>query len=200
LSERSGIMLALLAAGQSSRFGDQDKLSAVLGDKMLGLHAAETAADMPFSQKLVIGSPDHPCSAKWTALGYRVIANEGAAKGQATSVRLAATHAIEAGAKALCIMLADMPFVTSDHIGKLIEGFEQAGSTRTVASGRSGQTMPPAIFPSGTLERLIGLTGDSGARKLLGDAHLITGGDQLLMDVDTPEDLTEANRNFRQIN
>ncbi|AMO73111.1 hypothetical protein AZE99_15740 [Sphingorhabdus sp. M41] len=193
-------MLALLAAGQSRRFGEQDKLCALLGGRMLGLHAAETAAEMPFSQKLVISSPDHPCSAQWTALGFQVIANEDAAKGQATSVRLAATHAIEAGAKALCIMLADMPFVTPDHIGKLIEGFAQAGSTRTVASGRNGQTMPPAIFPSGSLERLIGLTGDSGARKLLGDALLTTGGDQLLMDIDTPEDLAEANRNFRQIN
>lgn len=178
-------MLALLAAGQSRRFGDQDKLSAVLGDKMLGLHAAETGVAMPFSQKLVIGSPDHPCAAKWTALGYRLIANENAPKGQATSVRLAAAHAVEAGATALCIMLADMPFVTRDHLGALIETFKISGGTSTVASARSGQAMPPAIFASGALETLLGLQGDAGARMLLADARLITGDDHLLMDIDT---------------
>ena len=192
-------MLALLAAGQSRRFGDQDKLGALLGHKMLGLHAAETGAGMSFSQKLVIASPKHDCAGPWSELGYRVIANEDAAQGQATSVRLAAAHAIEAGASALCIMLADMPFVTSDHLGRLIETFKQAGETNTVASARNGRAMPPAIFPSGTLQTLLDLKGDAGARTLLADAVLVEGHDQLLIDIDTEEDLAEANRNFRPI-
>lgn len=186
-------MLAMLAAGQSRRFGDQDKLAALLGAKMLGLHAAGTGAGMPFSQKLVIGSPVHPCAAQWSDLGYRVITNENAAQGQATSVRLAAAHAIDTGATALCIMLADMPFVTRDHIGKLIEAFEQSGRTSPIASSRSGQTMPPAIFPSATLKRLMELEGDAGARRMLTDAHLVAGDDQMLMDIDTEEDLARAN-------
>ncbi|MEH6661659.1 MAG: nucleotidyltransferase family protein [Parasphingorhabdus sp.] len=197
MNEHSGIMLALLAAGQSRRFGDQDKLGALLGDKMLGLHAAGTGAGMPFSQKLVIASPEHDCAAQWSELGYRVIANEDASQGQATSVRLAAAHAVEAGASALCIMLADMPFLTGDHLSKLIENFEQAGETNSVASARNGQAMPPAIFPSGALESLLKLTGDAGARMLLADALLVAGDDQLLIDIDTPEDLAEANRSFR---
>lgn len=186
-------MLALLAAGQSRRFGDSDKLSALLGEKMLGLHAAETVANMPFARKLVIGSPKHDCAAQWSALGYRIIANEDAALGQATSVRLAAAHAIETGATALCIMLADMPFVTRDHVGRLIAAFEQSGSTRTVASARGGQPMPPAIFAADVLPSLITLEGDSGARRLLADARLIAGDDHLLIDIDTEEDLAQAN-------
>lgn len=187
-------MLALLAAGQSRRFGDQDKLSAPLGDKMLGLHAAETGTDMPFTRKLVIGSPKHDCAERWGELGYEVITNEDAAQGQATSVRLAAAHAIEAGASALCIMLADMPFVTVDHLGRLIAAFEQADGINNVASACNGQTMPPAIFAAGALEALMGLKGDAGARMLLAEALLVESGDQLLMDIDTPEDLAEANR------
>lgn len=190
-------MLALLAAGQSRRFGDRDKLSAMLGGKMLGLHAAQAAADSPFSQKLVIASPDPDCAAGWRDLGYRVVANPDAVRGQATSVRLAAAHAIEAGASALCVMLADMPFVTSGHLARLIESFEQAGETNSVASARSGQAMPPAIFPSGALDRFLELQGDAGARKLLADALLVEGDDQFLIDIDTPADLAEANRIFR---
>lgn len=191
-------MLALLAAGQSSRFCDKDKLSALLGDKMLGLYAADAASDLPFARKLVIVSPAHDCAPQWGALGYQMVANEAAAQGQATSVRLAAAQAIASGASALCIMLADMPFVTNGHIGRLIAAFEQEGGTRTIASARHEQPMPPAIFPSGALETLLDLTGDAGARKLLGDALLIAGSDQLLTDIDTPEDLADANRNFKQ--
>lgn len=191
------MMLALLAAGQSHRFGDQDKLGALLGGKRLGLHGAAAAADMPFSHRLVIASPDHICAAGWRAMGYQPIANADAADGQSTSVRLAARQAVQAGASALCIMLADMPFVTSGHLGNLIERFDQAGETRTVASARSGQAMPPAIFPSGALDNLLKLRGDAGARMLLADALLVAGSDQLLMDIDTTDDLAEANRLFR---
>mgnify|MGYP003676400663 CR=1 FL=1 len=189
-------MLALLAAGQSRRFGDSDKLSAWLGDKMLGLHAAETGAAMSFSHKLAIASPEHDCAEQWSNLGYRVITNEDAAQGQATSVQLAAAHAIEAGASALCIMLADMPFVTRDHIDRLIAVFEQSGST--VASARSGQAMPPAIFSVDAMESLLALEGDSGARTLLAEARLVSSEDPVLMDIDTAEDLAQANILYNQ--
>jgi molybdenum cofactor cytidylyltransferase len=189
-------MLALLAAGQSRRFGDQDKLTASLGRNMLGLHAAETGADAPFAHKLVIGSPEHRCAEHWRERGYKIIANEDAAQGQASSVRLAAAQAIETGATALCIMLADMPFVTPGHLDKLIAAFEQSGGTSTVASSHNGQAMPPAIFPSGALNRLMGLEGDAGARRLLTNAHLVAGDDHMLMDIDSEEDLARANLIF----
>jgi len=190
-------MLALLAAGQSRRFGKADKLGALLGDRMLGLHAAATGAETGFSEKLVIASPDHPCAAQWSALGYRIIANEDAGQGQASSVRLAAAQAIETGARALCILLADMPFVTREHIDRLMAAFEQSGGT--VASARNGQAMPPAVFPAGRLAALLALDGDSGARTLLAEAGQVAGDDHLLMDVDTVADLARANEIYRKI-
>lgn len=190
-------MLALLAAGQSSRFGEADKIAAVLGDRMLGLYAAETAAAIPFACKLVIGSPEHDCAAQWRHLGYKIIANENAGRGQASSVRLAAAQAIEKGASALCILLADMPFVTREHLDRLIAAFEQSGGT--VASARNGHAMPPAVFPAGKLAALLALDGDSGARTLLAEAGQVAGDDPLLMDVDTVADLARANEIYRKI-
>ncbi|WP_417612287.1 nucleotidyltransferase family protein [Parasphingorhabdus sp.] len=190
MNQRPDITLALLAAGQSRRFGDRDKLSASLGGKMLGLHAAETAAALPFAGKLVIGSPDHRCAPQWRALGYQILANQDAARGQATSVRLAAAHAINSNASALCILLADMPFVAADHLGQLLAAFARSGGT--IASSRDGQAMPPAIFSRDRLESLLALEGDSGARNLLAEAHLIPGDDRVLMDIDTEEDLARA--------
>ena len=160
---------------------------------MLGLHAAETGTRLPLAQKLVIGSPDHDCAPQWFALGYRIIANEDAASGQGTSVRLAAAQAIRSGARALCIILADMPFITGDHLGRLIATFEQSNGTRIIASARSGQAMPPAIFPADALEQLVALDGDSGARRLLANAELVGADDPILLDIDTETDLADAN-------
>lgn len=192
MNEGSGILLALLAAGQSRRFGDSDKLGTMLGDKMLGLHAAGAVADLPFVEKLVIGPPEHPCASQWSALGYRILANGQAARGQATSVRLAAAHALETGARALCIMLADMPFVTRDHVGGLISAFERSDGKRTVASVRGGRAMPPAVFPAGALPSLLALQGDRGARSLLAEALPVQAEDPVLIDIDTAEDLAHA--------
>ncbi len=186
-------MLALLAAGKSRRFGDRDKLCAILGGKMLGLHAAEACSDIAFIRKLVIGSPAHDCANGWQARGFEVVNNIKAAEGQATSVRLAAEHAIGAGVRALCIMLADMPFVTQNHIEALIAAFEQSDGAHPVASSRRGQAMPPAIFPAAALDRLIALEGDTGARGLLAAARLVPGNDSLLMDIDSEDDLARAN-------
>ena len=184
-------MLAILASGSSRRFGEQDKLAALLHGKMLGLHVAETLVNMPFEHRAIISTRDHVCEEQWAGFGYDIIVNDRSGQGQSTSVALAAKSARQRGAGALCICLADMPFVTTAHITGLLEAFDQRG---TVASRSGGNIMPPAIFPASLLEQLEAISGDQGARNLLHDAHLIDVTDGILMDIDTPEDLALANQ------
>ncbi len=194
----NGTMLALPAAGQSRRFGDQDKLTALLHGKMLGLHAAETLATLPFDHHVIIASdPDHPCAAGWKELGYDVIVNEHAAEGQSTSVRCAAQHAVVCDASALLICLADMPYITSEHIQRLAQAFQDCGQDTVIASSGHSKAMPPAFFPSNQFAFLQDVQGDQGARKLLQTAHLIPVTDDSLLDIDTPEILAMENRKER---
>ena len=190
------MILAILAAGGSRRFGDGDKLTTQLGGKMLGLHVAEALQDASFEQKCIVTSVDHPCAHDWAARGYKVLVNENAAEGQATSVALAARHAKEQNADALCICLADMPFVTAEHIGQLQDHFARREGTRIVASSDGDRTKPPAIFPSEYYEKLIKLKGDSGARSLLVNAEKVRVNEGILMDIDTPENLAFAENKF----
>ncbi len=193
-----GIMLALLAAGQSRRFGHKDKLTALLHGKMIGLHAAETLATQPFEHHVIIASdPDHPCTADWKELGYEIVTNNHAIEGQSTSVRCAAQRAAACDASALLICLADMPYITQQHIQDLTLNFQDSGVKKIVASSDNSKAMPPAIFPSSKFEALSDLQGDQGARKLLQTAQLVTLNDDSLLDIDTPETLATENRKRR---
>ncbi len=197
MSETTGseIMLAVLAAGQSRRFGDDDKLTASLHGKMLGLHATDTLTRIAFDHRIIIASdPDHPCATGWKEMGYDIIVNDNAIKGQSASVRCAARQALACGASALHICLADMPYIAGQHIQNLSQAFEENGQNKVIASSEDGKAMPPAIFPPRLFARLADLQGDQGARELLQAAHLVPADDGSLLDIDTPELLASENR------
>lgn len=174
--------LAILAAGQSTRFGAEDKLTAMLAGRMLGLHASATLSGMGWKWAVVVAArADHPCVPEWQAQGYDILPNPDAAQGLSTSVRLAAHAAQACGAGALLLCLADMPFVTIDHVRALLA----VGDTGSViASIHDGQPMPPALFGAAHFDRLTRLEGDSGARALLCAAVLVPMGKLLSIDVD----------------
>ena len=188
------MMLAILAAGSSQRFGTQDKLAALLQGKMLGLHAAEALAKCAFDTRIVIASSiDHPCAQDWGRLGYNVVVNEKAADGQSTSVRLAARAALDCGARGLCICLADMPFVTAAYFEKLAAMFEEKSASEPVASSARHKISPPAIFPASSLNMLTKISGDQGALQMLEKATVVQAPVALLQDIDTPEMLDKFN-------
>ncbi len=188
-------MLAILAAGQSSRFGDHDKLTALLGKKMLGLYVSDNLQSLPFLNATIIAPKDeHPCTNHWSESGYNILGNEKAAEGQSTSVRLAAIQAQSVKADALCICLADAPFVSSENIKQLVAEFRRLGQVKIVASSNGENIMPPAIFPADQFKKMASLNGDKGARSLLLNAATITFAISNMLDIDTPDDLAVAKK------
>lgn len=185
-------MLAILAAGQSQRFGDQDKLAAMLGEQMLGLHVAQSLTSFACEQRVVVAPLNHACAAEWIRMGYETIANDQGADGQAVSVALAAKAAQQAGASALIICLADMPFITASIIAGLQALFQQHDRAKIVAASAGQQPMPPAIFPAHYFAALTALEGDKGARELLKMARRFDINGHHMLDIDTPADLQLA--------
>jgi len=186
------LILAILAAGSSQRFGGQNKLAANLDGKMLGLHAAEALADGRFREKVIVTTSAHPCSSMWEKLGFHLLINERAQDGQATSVKMAAAYARKTGAEALCICLADMPFVNADLMEQLLAEYRNLEGAKIVACSNGKQPQPPAIFPAVYFDQLAGLAGDQGARKLLSEARVIGVNERILMDIDSAKDLRRA--------
>lgn len=187
------IAVAVLAAGQSRRFGAEDKLAASLGDTLLGEAAARTLGGLAFAHRWVIAaSADHPCAPAWSAAGFALAVNDQATAGMGTSLALAARLAIEASADALLVALADMPLVPADHFAALLARAAALGPEAMVASEAAGVRSPPAVFGRNHLAELAKAGGDRGARHLLGQAEPLTCPADWLADVDDPAALARV--------
>ena len=179
------IAAVLLAAGRGMRFGG-NKLEAILGDTMLGLHAARTLAEMQFGSLFAVHDPSHGAlAAAFTDHRFTLIDNDDPSAGLSHSLALAAEAALTTDADALLICLGDMPFVTRAHLLALIG----AGGEDVVASAIGDARMPPALFPRSRWSTLMHLSGDAGARTLLRDAIVVQGPSAMLADIDTRADL-----------
>ncbi len=193
MAEHWRFAVAVLAAGQSRRFGPGDKLAAGFGGGLLGEQACHALAGLDLSHRWVIAAQGgHPCSASWQADGFTIALNPGARSGMGSSVALAAHLALEAGAKGLLIALADMPLVPADHFRALVDRATAIGPGSVVASEAGGVRLPPAVFGCDHFAALSALRGDQGARALLDQAETVACAPQLLIDVDDEQALRQA--------
>jgi len=187
------LAVAVLAAGQSRRFGPQDKLAAPFGEALLGEQAVRTLGGLACAHRWVIAaSADHPCSPAWSAAGFAVAVNDQAEVGMGTSLALAARLAIEASADALLVALADMPLVPAAHFAALLARAVALGPEAMVASEVAGVRSPPAVFGRNHLAELAKAGGDRGARHLLGQADPLICPPHWLADVDDPAALARV--------
>ena len=178
------VALVLLAAGQSSRFGKDNKLEAEFLGKPVGFHVTTALESIPFSDRIVVTDG---CQLDFGARGYRVIHNEDIARGMSFSLHLGVQEAAKSNPKAILIALADMPRVTAAHIYRLFDAFD--GPDSVVVSSNGEHPTPSGVFGSGRFEALLKLEGDEGGRKLVaGGRHVVTAPAELI-DIDTPEDL-----------
>lgn len=181
-------ILVLLAAGASQRFGDEDKLDEEFLGRPLGLHVAATLAAMPFKERIAVVDS---CRIDYAAHGFRVVRNPDAAQGMASSLKLGVECAIERGADAVLIALADMPRVTAAHILRLFDASAGTGSGAVVASSDGHAPKPPALFGRDRFDGLLTLEGSAGARDLVrAGRHVVTSPAELI-DIDTPADLAK---------
>ncbi len=195
MAEAARLTVAVLAAGQSRRFGASDKLCATFQGKPLGLHVCEMLARARFAlrpqHRVVITSDEsHPCADAWKEAGFSVVLNPSADEGMGTSVAAAARIARRAESDMLLIALADMPLVPVSHYAALVEAAALRGPAAIAASSDGQAKMPPAVFGRDHFDTLADLTGDTGARVLLADSDTIDCPSEWLADIDTQEALT----------
>jgi molybdenum cofactor cytidylyltransferase len=190
---RPFVAAVLLAAGASRRMGGRDKLLEVVDGRPQIARAAQALMDSRADQVIVVVGPDDAARrAALAGLDVRVVENPSAAEGMAASIR-AGLAALDPGADAALIALADMPEIGPAHVDRLIAAFDpEEGRAIVRAASEDGGPGHPVLFGRRFFETLGRLRGDQGARAVLADhPELVetvrTPGRAAAVDLDTPE-------------
>jgi molybdenum cofactor cytidylyltransferase len=188
----------LLAAGESSRFRDGNKLLARVDGEPIVRRAARTLLESDCAPLLVVvGHEAERVREALSDLPFETVENDEYARGQATSVR-AAVEALsdrEDPVDAAVFALGDMPFVAPESVRRLVAVYRDGRAT-AVAAASDGERGNPVLFDARYFGRLADVEGDVGGRELLregGDAALVETGDSgVRADIDTVSDLRDA--------
>ena len=189
------IMGVILAAGNSTRMGKDNKLLKNIGDSPL---IRNTAIEMLKSDldscSIVLGYQSDKVAAVIRDLNINLILNPMWEKGQASSLK-AALNTLDTTYSDILIMLGDLPGIKSSHINKVIEEHLLTNNRKskiTIPSfkGRKGN---PVIWGRSFFQDLSNLEGDVGGRALFSEhpaaINIIEMDDPwVVTDADTPKD------------
>jgi len=181
--------LFILAAGSSKRFGHEDKLMAELAGKPVLQHVIEAASDIEFESRYGL-VPEYSVRrrALFESFEYNVIDNINAPSGQGSSLALAAKTALNGSYDSLCVILGDMPFVTAEHLEKLL----QSGADKSI-SQCEGNLMPPMVIKRSVFSRMAEINPSTGAKALFKSTNVekIPLSSRQAQDIDTQESLVK---------
>jgi len=195
-SERAEPRIAaiVLAAGRSTRMAPRNKLLELVDGVPMVRRAAMTALASRARPVLVVtGHMREDVSAALAGLDVQITHNPRYAEGLSTSLA-AGIRALPAGLDGALIALGDMPGVRSDHLDRLIASFAPQEGRAICISMHAGKRGNPVLFAAEFFAELKEITGDTGARYLIGRhqeqiAEVEMDSAAVLMDVDTPEAL-----------
>jgi molybdenum cofactor cytidylyltransferase len=185
------ICIIVLAAGESSRMGQSKQLLKV--DEETLLHrAVKTALDTEVDSVLVVLGSDHEkhrLVLQDQPVDY--VVNPHWKKGIGSSIKtgLSKLMAEKKSPDTILIMVCDQPYVTSDHLHKMIEVANHS-KKEIIASRYADTAGTPALFINSAFDHLLNLGDGEGARKIINQSQSIAfvelqHGE---IDLDTPED------------
>ena len=191
------IAAVILAAGQSRRMGAINKLLAEIG----GQPMVATVADAVLGSRArpVVAVVGHQADRLRAALAGRdmvFVENPDYAQGLSTSLKRG-LMALPDDVDGALICLGDMPRVAPAQIDRLIAAFDPVEGRAICVPTVHGKRGNPVLFARRFFEEMEAVGGDVGARHLIGEAPELVcevemSDDGVLLDIDTPEALTEA--------
>lgn len=190
------IAALVLAAGQSRRMGQRNKLLAeVDGAPMIHRAAQEALASKASPVFVVTGHEHERVRQALSGLELHFVDNPNYVDGLSTSLR-AGIAALPAEVDGVVVLLGDMPRVTARHINRLIAAFNPLEGRAVCVPTYSGKRGNPVLFARTLFPELKRVAGDVGARHLIGAheetvAEVAMEDDAIFLDIDTPEALTE---------
>lgn len=187
------IAAVLLAAGGSTRFGDDDKLMAEVRGKPMVAHVLETVASMAFAEMVAVARPIALAPVvhrKLERRGYTILVNDRPEDGISASIAMAVAHVMPMRrVRGILLCLADMPDVPQTHYNRVCLAAEDIRSV--VASTDGFSSSAPAFIGRRHFPELLALRGDQGPRALMSHGVQVETTGAILNDINEPQDLPD---------
>ncbi len=186
----------VLAAGRSSRMGGSNKLLAAVNGAPLIARAVDAAlASQAHGVIVVTGHQGDAVEQALAGKPVRFVRNPDFADGLSASLR-AGLAAVPADADAVVVCLGDMPRVRAGVIDRLIAAFNPLEGRAICVPTTHGKQGNPVLWDRSFFVEMAGLTGDSGAKRLIGHhadrlCEVAVDDAGILYDVDTPDLLAD---------
>jgi molybdenum cofactor cytidylyltransferase len=196
MGARADLSCIVLAAGRSTRMGPANKLLAEVGGKPMVRVVVETALASTARPVLVVtGHQAAEVRAALAGLDVTFCTNPDYALGLSTSLK-AGIRAVPASCAGALVLLGDMPRITPEMIDRMIDIFAAAPEGSIIMAAHGGVRGNPVLWPRRHFEALTLISGDTGARGLIGDhardVIAVELGEAAAFDLDTPEALSAA--------
>ena len=188
----SGIVLA---AGRSSRMGENKLLLEIDGVSLLRRAVTRAIAAGLDPVIVVLGHEAERALRELENLDCRTVLNEDYGGGMGTSLKAGIAAVPESAAAAVSI-LADMPFVTSEMLSRIVDTYRESDA-RLVLSDYEGVTAPPILYSRRLFAQIGELPGHCDQRVIKRNrdqAILISWPATALDDIDGATDFDEAKR------
>ena len=189
----------VLAAGESKRFGDKNKLSEIINGKPIINHILDTLFEKFDSSQLIVivGHDNKIIKNLIFNKDIKVLENLEYKKGIGTSIALGVKH-LESDIDGVMIIPADMPYINSKDLMNLETKFLELNCEKVVMPEHNSKIGNPVILPRNYFNTLKSLKEDFGARSLIEKKDIITfkSGFGTIFDIDTIDDLANTKKSF----
>jgi molybdenum cofactor cytidylyltransferase len=178
----------VLAAGAATRMGRLKQLLPYRGSTLVE-HAAEQALAAGLDPIVVVaGAEAASVRAALAGRPVRLVENSAWQLGMGSSIRAGMEVVLDA--EAVCILLADQPYIEARHLREMQKLIEQSEAL-AVAAEYNGTLGVPAFFRRELFRQLQSLEPAIGARALLRRHARAFPLPEAAIDIDTPEDFAK---------
>jgi len=180
----------LLAAGNSFRMGEENKLLLPVNGQPLFMNMIQAMEGSKLDELIVVLGHDYRTMMDLCQSSRLKLAVNGShMKGQTSSIK-AGMQLLNPSTNAVMICLCDMPLIQSEHLDALLAEYEEGKILRPMKGERPGN---PAIFPSILFDELINCDEKEGCSMVITNhtKHLkkfSTDASAYFRDIDTPEE------------
>jgi len=187
------ISATILAAGGSSRMGDENKLLLPFNGDMVIHQICHTVLNSGLKPVIVVTGFQHRAVEPALPESIDQIAyNPNWEQGMAGSI-YTGMSLLPDTVDGNMIVLGDMPLLTTHTLNRLIEKFCANEGKQIIYPVYSGQQANPVIFPRKYFSEILSSTGDRGCKKILkqypDDAIGISiDSEEVILDCDTKDD------------